>query len=282
MTFVLDGRAVAAALRTEIKEGVDVFSAQRGRAPSLVAVEVGANEASRSYIRAIGRACANTGMTFEHRLFDETISAAEMEQAIVALRDDANVDGVIVQMPLPSQLDAAAVIETLGPEKDVDGLHPANLGRLAQGLPSLVPNTPAGGMEILRHYEIALAGRKAVVVGRSNVVGKPMALMLLAQHATVTVCHSRTPDLAAVVREADIVAVAIGRARMVDASMIKPGAVVIDFGINVDAEGTLCGDVDYEGVAPLASAITPVPGGTGPVTNMMLLRNTLLAARRQG
>jgi methylenetetrahydrofolate dehydrogenase (NADP+) / methenyltetrahydrofolate cyclohydrolase len=280
MTLILDGRAVAAALRDEIKADVAGFVTERGRAPSLVAVEVGVNDASASYVRAIGRACANTGITFEHRQLDGAISAAEMEGAIAALRDDPTVDGVIVQMPLPAHLDATAVIETLGPQKDVDGLHPTNLGRLAQGLSSLVPNTPAGGMELLRRYEIGLAGRKAVVVGRSNVVGKPLALLMLHEHATVTVCHSRTPDLAAVVREADIVAVAIGRARMVDATMIKPGAVVLDFGINVDDSGTLCGDVDYESVAPIASAITPVPGGTGPVTNMMLLRNTLLAARR--
>jgi methylenetetrahydrofolate dehydrogenase (NADP+)/methenyltetrahydrofolate cyclohydrolase len=280
MTIVLDGRSVAASLRSEIRADVAALTAERGRPPSLVAVEVGANEASASYIRAIGRACSNAGMMFHHRQLDARISAADMEQAIRSLREDVDVDGVIVQMPLPPHLDPAAVIEVLGPDKDVDGLHPMNLGRLAQGLPSLVPNTPAGGMEILRRYDIPLTGRNAVVVGRSNVVGKPLALLLLHEHATVTICHSRTPDLPEVVREADIVAVAIGRARMVDASMIKPGAVVLDFGINVDAEGTLCGDVDYEAVAPIAGAITPVPGGTGPVTNMMLLRNTLLAARR--
>lgn len=280
MTIVLDGRAVAASLRSEISADVAAFSAERGRPPSLVAVEVGANDASASYVRAISRACSNVGMTFQHRRLEATISAAHMEQAITLLRDDADIDGVIVQMPLPPHLDPAAVIEALGPDKDVDGLHPMNLGRLAQGLPSLVPNTPAGGMEILRRYDIPLAGHNAVVVGRSNVVGKPLTLMLLHQHATVTICHSRTPDLPDVIREADIVAVAIGRARMVDASMIKPGAVVLDFGINVDAVGTLCGDVDYDAVAPIAGAITPVPGGTGPVTNMMLLRNTLLAARR--
>ena len=279
MTIVLDGRSVAASLRSEIRADVAALTAERGRPPSLVAVEVGANEASASYIRAIGRACSTAGMMFEHRQLDATTSAVRMEQAIRALREDGDVDGVIVQMPLPPHLDPAAVIEALGPDKDVDGLHPMNLGRLAQGLPSLVPNTPAGGMEILRRYDIPLAGRKAAVVGRSNVIGKPLALLLLHEHATVTICHSRTPDLAEVVREADIVGVAVGRARMVNASMIKPGAVVLDFGINVDAQGTLCGDVDYEAVAPIAGAITPVPGGTGPVTNMMLLRNTLLAAR---
>jgi methylenetetrahydrofolate dehydrogenase (NADP+)/methenyltetrahydrofolate cyclohydrolase len=189
------------------------------------------------------------------------------------------VDGVIVQMPLPAHLNPTSAIGALDPRKDVDGLHPLNLGRLAQGLPALVPNTPAGGIELLRRYAVPLAGRKAVVVGRSNVVGKPMALLLLQEQATVTICHSRTPDLAAEVRQGDIVVVAAGRAGLVTGAMLKPGTVVVDFGINVDAEGKLRGDVNFEEASAVAGAITPVPGGTGPVTTMMLLRNTLQAAR---
>ena len=278
MTLILDGRPIAAALRTELRTETSAFATQFGRPPALVAVEVGADAAAQSYVRSIRRACEGSGLAFRHVQLAGETTQTELERAIEALNRDTEVDGVIVQMPLPAHLNPTTAIGALDPRKDVDGLHPLNLGRLAQGLPTLVPNTPAGGIELLRRYAIPLAGRKAVVVGRSNVVGKPMALLLLQEQATVTICHSRTPDLAAEVRQGDIVVVAAGRAGLVTGAMLKPGTVVVDFGINVDAEGKLRGDVNFEEASAVAGAITPVPGGTGPVTNMMLLRNTLQAA----
>ncbi len=213
-----------------------------------------------------------------HVLPADTDQAA-LEASIQALSDDRQISGVLVQMPLPPGLDAQRVIARLDPRKDVDGVHPTNTGRLAQGLPCFVPNTPAGGMELLRRNGIALAGRRAVVVGRSNIVGKPMALLLLAEHATVTIAHSRTPDLAAVLREADLVVAAVGRAGLITGAMLRPGAVVVDFGINVLEGGALVGDVEFASAVEVAGAITPVPGGTGPMTNVMLMRNVLQAAR---
>ena len=280
MAEILNGRSVAAALRAELGAETTAFVQEQGRPPRLVVVEVVGDAAAASYVRAIRRACEATGMAFQHDTLPETATQAALEETIRGINSDPGVDGIILQMPLPAHLDAAQAIATLHPDKDVDGLHPLNMGRLAQGLPGLVPSTPAGGMELLRRYGVPIAGRKAVVVGRSNVVGKPMALLLLHEHATVTICHSRTPDLAAEVRQGDIVAVAAGRAGLVTGAMIKSGAVVIDFGINVDTDGKMRGDVDFEGASAVAGAITPVPGGTGPVTNMMLLRNTLFAARR--
>ena len=279
MTLILDGRPIAAALRAELRAETSAFATQFGRPPALTAVEVGADAAAQSYVRSIRRACEGSGFAFRHVQLAGETTQAELEHTIQALNGDTEVDGVIVQMPLPAHLNPTTAIGTLDPRKDVDGLHPLNLGRLAQGLPALVPNTPAGGLELLRRYAIPVAGRKAVVVGRSNVVGKPMALLLLQEQATVTICHSRTPDLAAEVRQGDIVVVAAGRAGLVTGAMLKPGAVVVDFGINVDAEGKLRGDVNFEEASAVVGAITPVPGGTGPVTNMMLLRNTLQAAR---
>jgi methylenetetrahydrofolate dehydrogenase (NADP+) / methenyltetrahydrofolate cyclohydrolase len=279
MATILDGREVAKALRAEITTEVAAFTETSGRPPGLVAVEVTGDAAAASYIRAIRRACEGVGLTFQHLVLPNTATQEDLTTTISSANHDQAVDGIILQMPLPAHLDAERAIAALDPAKDVDGAHPINLGRLAQGLPALVPNTPAGGMELLRRYAVPLRGRKAVVVGRSNVVGKPMALLLLQEHATVTICHSRTPDLGAEIRTADVVAVAVGRAGLVTGEMLQPGAVVLDFGINVDAEGNMRGDVDYQSAEPVAGAITPVPGGTGPVTNMMLLRNTLTAAR---
>jgi methylenetetrahydrofolate dehydrogenase (NADP+)/methenyltetrahydrofolate cyclohydrolase len=198
---------------------------------------------------------------------------------VAELSDDERVDGVLLQMPLPKGLDAASAIARLDPRKDVDGVHPTSAGLLAQGRPCLLPNTPAGGMELLRRAGIGLVGKRAVVVGRSNIVGKPMALLLLQEHATVTIAHSRTPDLAAVLREADVVAAAVGKPGLITGAMLRPGAAVIDFGINVLDDGAVVGDVDFASAAEVAGAITPVPGGAGPVTNVMLLRNVLHAAR---
>lgn len=279
MTMILDGRQIAATLRSELTAEVSDFASEHGRPPCLAAVEVGSDPAAQSYVRSIRRACDNTNMTFRNVQLAQTTEQAGLEEQIRALNADAEVDGIILYMPLPAHLDAAQVVDALDPRKDVDGLHPINLGLLAQGVHALVPNTPAGGMELLRRYELPIAGRKAVVVGRSNVVGKPMALLFLQAHATVTICHSRTTDLAAEARQADILAVAAGRAGLITGEMIKPGAVVIDFGVNYDG-GAMRGDVDFESASAVAGAITPVPGGTGPVTNMMLLRNTLQAARR--
>lgn len=279
MTTILDGRVVAKALKTEIAAETAAFLDATGRPPRLVAVDIAGDAAVDSYVRSIRRACEGAGMAFEHRKLPAETTQAELEATITAANEDATIDGVILQIPLPDHLDTARAIDRLDPRKDVDGAHPINLGRLAQGLTCFVPNTPAGGMELLRYYDIPLKGRKAVVVGRSNVVGKPMALLLLQEHATVTICHSRTADLAAEIRSGDIVAVAVGKAGLVTGDMLKPGAIVLDFGINVDEAGTLTGDVEYASALEVAGAITPVPGGTGPVTNMMLLRNTLRAAR---
>ncbi len=279
MTTLLDGRAVAAVLRDELRAAIGAFAATAGRAPCLAAIDAGGDPAAQSYLRAIRRACDGVGVTFRHEQPPGTASQSEVDGLIEALNQDEHVDGIILQLPLPAGLDSARAIEALDPRKDVDGLHPANLGRLAQGLPAFVPNTPAGAMELLRRYDIPIAGRNAVVVGRSNIVGKPMALLLLQQHATVTICHSRTPDIAGEVGRADIVAVAAGRAGLVTGAMLKPGATVIDFGINVGDDGTLRGDVDFPSAEAVAGAITPVPGGTGPMTNVMLLRNTLRAAQ---
>ena len=281
MTLILDGRAVAKELREELRAEAAALTAERGRPPCLAAVQAGENAAAASYIRAIRRACDAAGITFRHVELGATITQPDLEAAIHELNSDPDVDGILLQLPLPAGCDARAAALALDPGKDIDGIHPLNLGLLAQGQPCFVPNTPAGGMELLRRYNIPVAGRKAAVVGRSTIVGRPMALLLLREHATVTVCHTRTADMAAEVRQADIVVAAVGQVGLITGAMVKPGAVVIDFGINVDDEGAMRGDVAYEEVAALAGAITPVPGGTGPVTNLMLVRNTLMAARRR-
>ncbi|HEX5503493.1 MAG TPA: bifunctional 5,10-methylenetetrahydrofolate dehydrogenase/5,10-methenyltetrahydrofolate cyclohydrolase [Thermomicrobiales bacterium] len=280
---ILDGRALAKQLTGELAAEARRVAADLGFAPTLAALLVGDDPASRAYIGSIERICARVGLPFRLVAMPEATTEPEVRAELVALNRQREVAGVIVQMPLPAHLSARDIAQTLVPEKDIDGITPANAGRLALGLPALVPNTPAGGMEILRRHDIPLAGRRAVVVGRSSVVGTPMALLLLRADATVTVCHSRTTDLAVEVRRADIVAVAAGRPRLVTGAMLKPGAVVVDFGINfpADAGGKMVGDVDFASAVEVAGAITPVPGGTGPVTNMMLVRNTLVAARVQ-
>lgn len=278
MPIVLDGRSVAAALRDELRAEVASFERERGIRPRLDVVQVQGDAASAWYVSAIGRACKQVGITMELALLAPYAGQSEAIDTVRRLNAQTFTHGIIVQTPLPAPIDTAAVMGALDPDKDVDGQHPLNLGRLAQGLPALVPNTPAGGMELLRRYGVELAGKRAVVVGRSNVVGKPMALLLLHANATVTIAHSRTPELAAVIGEADIVAVAVGRPRMVTGAMLKPGAVVVDFGIN-EVDGGVVGDVDYASAADVAGAITPVPGGAGPVTNMMLLRNVVQVAK---
>jgi len=276
---ILDGRALAKTMREELRAEVQQFIQIHEAAPTLAVVQVAGDAASDSYVRSINKACEAAGITFLHQLLPGDTPQERLEMTIRTLSADNTVHGVLLQLPLPKGLDATGAIAQLDPRKDVDGVTPTSAGLLAQGLPSLLPNTPAGGMELLRRNGIRLAGQRAVVIGRSNIVGKPMALLLLREHATVTIAHSRTPDLAAVVREADIVAAAVGRAGIITGDMLKPGAVVVDFGINLLDDGRMVGDVDFESAAAVAGAITPVPGGTGPVTNMMLLRNVLQAAR---
>jgi methylenetetrahydrofolate dehydrogenase (NADP+) / methenyltetrahydrofolate cyclohydrolase len=275
---ILDGRALAKTMREELRAEVQQFIQIHEAAPTLAVVQVAGDAASDSYVRSINKACEAAGITFLHQLLPGDTPQERLEMTIRTLSADNTVHGVLLQLPLPKGLDATGAIAQLDPRKDVDGVTPTSAGLLAQGLPSLLPNTPAGGMELLRRNGIRLAGQRAVVIGRSNIVGKPMALLLLREHATVTIAHSRTPDLAAVVREADIVVAAVGRAGIITGDMLKPGAVVVDFGINLLDDGRMVGDVDFESAAAVAGAITPVPGGTGPVTNMMLLRNVLQAA----
>ena len=281
----IDGKAAAAAIRLRVAEHVAAFEQKAERAPGLATVLVGEDPASAVYVRSKNRATAETGMvSFAHNLPDTT-SEDELLQLVLDLNADERVDGILVQLPLPNQIDAARVIATIDPAKDVDGFHAINAGRLATGQDSLVPCTPLGCLYLLRQELGDLTGLDAVVVGRSNIVGKPMALLLLGDNATVTVAHSRTRDLPEVLRRADIVVAAVGRAEMIRGDWIKRGATVIDVGINRiptdDGKGRLVGDVAYDEAAEVAAAITPVPGGVGPMTIAMLMRNTLVAAHRR-
>jgi methylenetetrahydrofolate dehydrogenase (NADP+)/methenyltetrahydrofolate cyclohydrolase len=281
----IDGKAAAAAIREKVASHVRDFEQRIGRPPGLATVLVGENPASAVYVRSKNRATAEAGMAgFAHNLPD-TISESELLQLVTDLNADSQVDGILVQLPLPSHVDATRVIETIEPGKDVDGFHPVNAGRLAIGLPALVACTPFGCLHLLKAELGSLAGLEAVVIGRSNIVGKPMAQLLIAESATVTVAHSKTRDLPGVVRRADIVVAAVGRPEMVRGDWIKPGATIIDVGINriptEDGKGRLVGDVAYDEAAEVAAAITPVPGGVGPMTIAMLMRNTLVAAHRR-
>ena len=281
----IDGKAAAAALRERVARSVEQFASRAGRAPGLATVLVGEDPASAVYVRSKGKATAEAGMvSFAHNLPD-TISEAELLDLVGELNSDARVDGILVQLPLPKQIDSARVIASIDPAKDVDGFHPLNVGRLAAGLDALVPCTPLGCLQLLKDELGSLAGLDAVVIGRSNIVGKPMALLLLGESATVTVAHSKSRDLPGIVRRADIIVAAVGRAEMVRGDWIKPGAVVIDVGINRvaagDGKSRLVGDVAFDEAAEVAAAITPVPGGVGPMTIAMLLRNTLVAAHRR-
>ena len=279
---IIDGKAVAATLRSQVAEGVATFQAQTGRAPGLAVVLVGEDAASSVYVRSKGKATVAAGMvSVEHRLPADAEQAALM--ALVAeLNADPAIDGILVQLPLPSHMDAQAVISAIDPNKDVDGFHPANAGRLATGLPALVPCTPLGCLMLLKSVHPSLSGLDAVVVGRSNIVGKPMAQLLLGESCTVTIAHSRTRDLPARLRAADIVVAAVGIPQMIQGDWIKPGATVIDVGINRTDDG-LVGDVDFAAASAVAGAITPVPGGVGPMTIACLIRNTYVSAcRRDG
>jgi len=279
---IIDGKAAAATLRAAVGAEVDRFRAAAGRAPGLAVVLVGEDPASAVYVRSKGKATLEAGMqSFEHRL-DADTSEADLLALVDRLNADPAVDGILVQLPLPNHIDAAKIITRIDPDKDVDGFHPVNAGRLAIGLDGFVPCTPLGCLKLLRAELGDLAGKTAVVIGRSNIVGKPMALLLLGDSCTVTIAHSRTADLPAVVREADIVVAAVGRAQMVKGDWLKHGATVIDVGINRTDAG-LVGDVDFASAREVAGAITPVPGGVGPMTIACLIRNTFVsAARREG
>ena len=279
---IIDGKAFAAGLRERVAAAVPAFVEAAGRPPGLAVVLVGEDPASQLYVRSKGKATIAAGMaSFEHRLPVET-SQAELIDLVARLNADDAVDGILVQLPLPPQIDEGAVIDAIDPAKDVDGFHIENAGRLATGLPGFVPCTPLGCLMLLKEQLGELAGLDAVVIGRSNIVGKPMARLLLNESCTVTVAHSRTRDLPSLVRRADIVVAAAGRPEMVKGDWLKPGATVIDVGINrIDAgEGKtrLVGDVDFASAVEVAGAITPVPGGVGPMTIAVLLRNTLVAA----
>jgi methylenetetrahydrofolate dehydrogenase (NADP+) / methenyltetrahydrofolate cyclohydrolase len=274
----IDGKAVGAAVRARVAGEVAEYAAEAGRTPVLATVIVGDDPASKIYVANKHKACAEAGMRSIHRDLPADAAEAELLDLVGALGEDDDVDGILVQLPLPPQIDPNRVVAALDPGKDVDGLTPLNAGLLAHGTPGLVPCTPAGVLELIRHEGVEPAGAEAVVVGRSKLVGVPVARLLLSADATVTVCHSRTRDLAAVCRRADVLVAAVGVPELLGADAVKPGAVVIDVGMNRGEDG-LCGDVDFAAVAEVASAITPVPGGVGPMTIAMLLVNTLAAAR---
>ncbi|MEZ4393116.1 MAG: bifunctional 5,10-methylenetetrahydrofolate dehydrogenase/5,10-methenyltetrahydrofolate cyclohydrolase [Polyangiales bacterium] len=281
MGQVIDGVAVARALRERVGVAAAEFAARTGRAPRLDVILVGEDPASAVYVSNKAKACEAAGMRGAvHRLSAGT-TQPELLAEIAALQSQADLDGLLVQLPLPRHIDESAVIEALDPARDVDGFHALNAGALFVGRPGLVPCTPTGCMRLLDHVGVALEGSRALVIGRSNIVGKPMAMLLLARSATVTVAHSRTRDLAERVAESDVVVAAVGRARFVRGEWIKPGATVIDVGINRDAQGKLCGDVDLATAIERAGFITPVPGGVGPMTIACLLENTVRAAWRR-
>jgi methylenetetrahydrofolate dehydrogenase (NADP+)/methenyltetrahydrofolate cyclohydrolase len=275
---VIDGKAVAAAVRERVKVDVAAYKEETGRTPGLATVLVGEDPASQVYVGMKRRNTEEVGMRSIHHEPDASIREEELLELVRELNEDDGVDGILVQLPLPAQIDEDAIVAAIDPMKDVDGLTPISAGMLAHGAPGLVPCTPRGVMELLAHEGVELKGAEAVVVGRSKLVGVPVARLLLAANATVTMCHSRTRDLDAVCRRADVLVAAVGVPRLLGAESVKPGAVVIDVGVNRLDEG-LVGDVDYEAVAEVASAITPVPGGVGPMTIAMLLSNTLQAAR---
>lgn len=284
---IIDGKAFAAGLRERIADAVPAFTAATGRVPGLAVVLVGDDAASAVYVASKGKATVTAGMaSFEHRLPADT-KQEDLIALVRRLNTDESVDGILVQLPLPKHLDEQAVVDAISPDKDVDGLTPISTGRLALGLPGLVPCTPLGSLMLLKDHIGDLSGKDAIVIGRSILVGKPMAQLLLAENCTVTIAHSRTRNLKERVQQADIVVAAVGRAEMVKGDWLKPGAVVIDVGINRldpaagEAKGRLVGDVDYASALELASAITPVPGGVGPMTIACLLRNTLVAAHRR-
>ncbi len=277
---ILDGNALAQELRAGFKDRVAALAA-KGNRPGLTVILVGENPASQVYVRNKVNACQAIGMNSEKIVYAVDAAPAEVLAKIAELNADPTVHGILVQLPLPKHFDEEAVLEAIAPEKDVDGFHAVNIGALAQGNPRFIPCTPYGVMKMFEKGGVDLAGKEAVIIGRSNIVGKPMALLLINAGATVTVCNSKTRDLAFHTRRADILVAALGKPRFVTADMIKPGAVIIDVGINRLPDGKLCGDIDFAPCKEVASLITPVPGGVGPMTITMLLANTIEAAERQ-
>ena len=276
---LIDGNALSKKIRAEVAQRAAALTA-RGTQPGLAVVLVGDNPASAVYVRNKVKACEEAGLRSVLEKYEASMTEAELLARVQALNEDPAVHGILVQLPLPPHIDAHKVIETISPAKDVDGFHVASAGALMVGQDGFKPCTPYGCMKMLEAIGVSPAGRHAVVIGRSNIVGKPMAMLLLQADATVTVCHSRTPDLGALTRQADIVVAAVGKRNVLTADMVKPGAVVIDVGMNRNDEGKLCGDVDFDGVKEVAGWITPVPGGVGPMTITMLLVNTIEAAEK--
>lgn len=286
---LIDGKKTAADIKAEIKAEVEQTVANGGKRPHLAAILVGHDGGSETYVAAKVKACEECGFKSTLQRFESDIDEETLLAKIDEFNRDADIDGFIVQLPLPKHFDEQRVIRAVDPNKDVDGFHPVNVGRMALGLPTFVSATPAGIMELLKRYDIPTRGKRCVVLGRSNIVGKPMAILMMQKtnpgNATVTVCHSATPDIASITREADIIIAALGQPGFVTADMVKPGATIIDVGTTRVPDATrksgwrLCGDVDFDNVAPLCSFITPVPGGVGPMTICSLMRNTLLAAK---
>ncbi|MDF1495128.1 bifunctional methylenetetrahydrofolate dehydrogenase/methenyltetrahydrofolate cyclohydrolase FolD [Caproiciproducens sp. CPB-2] len=280
MAKYIDGKAVAAEIRAQLALEVEKM-VRFGVTPGLAVVIVGDDPASRTYVNNKKRACAQAGIYSEEYALPASASQKEIMDLVAKLNAKKDINGILVQSPLPDGLDEKAVVEAIDPEKDVDAFHPSNVGRIMIGNYHFLPCTPAGVIELLRHEKIGIEGKNCVVIGRSNIVGKPMAMLLLHHNGTVTICHSRTRNLKEVCRQADILVAAVGKPKFVTADMVKPGAVVIDVGMDRDENGKLCGDVDFANVEKTASYITPVPGGVGPMTIAMLLKNTVAAAKRQ-
>ena len=280
MTQIIDGKLISTQIKDEVKERTAALL-KKGRQVTLAVVLVGEDPASQVYVNNKKKACEYCGINSKSFELPESTSEAELLELINKLNNDADIDGILVQLPLPKGIDEDKVIMAIDPSKDVDGFHISNVGSLCVGRDGFVSCTPAGIIELLKRYNIAIEGRECVVIGRSNIVGKPMALLLLRENGTVTVCHSRTKDLKEVAKRADILVVAIGKPKFIDDSYVKDGAVVIDVGIHRNEEGKLCGDVDFESVKDKTSAITPVPGGVGPMTIAMLMNNCVAAVERK-
>jgi methylenetetrahydrofolate dehydrogenase (NADP+)/methenyltetrahydrofolate cyclohydrolase len=281
MATIIDGKAISAQIRAELKQETEELIKTHGIQPGLAVIIVGEDPASQVYVRNKHRACQEIGYRSDVYELPANTTQEELNALIDSLNQDSNIHGILCQLPLPKHLDEELVINTIIPEKDVDAFHPQNVGKIMIGNYDFLPCTPAGVMEMLAYENIDITGKECVVIGRSNIVGKPMAMLLLHKNGTVTVCHSRTKDLAEVCRRADILVAAVGRANFVTADMVKEGAVVIDVGINRLENGKLCGDVNFAEVEPKASYITPVPGGVGPMTIATLMKNTLTAAKKQ-
>ncbi len=279
MAEIINGKEISQVMRNEIRIESEQFFNKTGIKPGLAVILVGDNSASKIYVKNKKQACLDTGIESYEILMPEDVSETELIDKIEKLNSDSKIHGILVQLPLPPHISEELVISSISPDKDVDCFHPYNVGRLMIGRGVFAPCTPSGIMELLYRYNVRISGKKCVIVGRSNIVGKPMSMLLLAENGTVTVCHSRTEDLKKEISAADIVVVAVGKAGFITGDMLKPGAVVVDVGINRNADGKVIGDVDFESASAAASKITPVPGGVGPMTVTMLMKNTLNAAR---